>query len=197
MTGQDEIIQFMKESRSVKDKMLSDYDLISKIILMKNTIVQTYKNKNKLLIAGNGGSAADAQHFAAEMTGRYKLERQGLAAIALTTDTSAITAISNDYGYNKVFSRQLEALGNKGDTFIGISTSGNSENIIETVNYAKDKGIYTIGLLGKGGGNLRNLFDLSIVVPSDNTPRIQENHIFIIHSVCELVEKELQDKHII
>jgi D-sedoheptulose 7-phosphate isomerase len=149
------------------------------------------RNGNKILLCGNGGSAADAQHFSAELVGRYKKERRGLPAIALTTDSSAVTAISNDYGYDMVFSRQVEALGAKGDMLILISTSGNSQNLLEAAAKAKEKGIKTIGLLGKGGGKLLPLCDLAVVVPSDNTPRIQEMHGMAIHMICGLIEDGL------
>jgi D-sedoheptulose 7-phosphate isomerase len=191
MTTPDEIISYIQESIQLKKKMLTDHAMIVGIASMKDHIIKTYTNGDKILIAGNGGSAADAEHFAAELEGRYRLERKALPAMALTTNTSTLTAIANDYGYDKVFSRQLEAYARKGDIFIGISTSGNSENIIEAMKYSKDNGIKTIGLLGRDGGKLRDLCDISIVVPSDNTPRIQESHIFIIHTVCELVENEL------
>lgn len=156
-----------------------------------NIITNALKNGNKILICGNGGSAADSQHFAAEIVGRYKLERKGYPAIALSTDTSILTAIGNDYGFEKIFERQIEALGNNGDILIGISTSGNSENVINAVKIAKNMGIYTIGLLGKEGGKLNNLVDLSLLVPSNNTPRVQECHLTIYHVICEEVEKKL------
>lgn len=146
------------------------------------------KNGHTVFACGNGGSAADAQHFAAELTGRYVTDRQSYAGIALTTDTSALTAIANDYGYDRVFARQLEGLGRNGDVLVAISTSGNSKNVIEAVNTAKTKGIKTIGLLGHHGGQLNALTDISIVVPSTTTARIQEAHIFILHAFCEPLE---------
>ncbi len=151
-------------------------------------IVEVLKNGNKILICGNGGSAADAQHFAAELTGRYKTERKGLPGIALTTDTSALTAIGNDYGYDRVFDRQTEALANKGDLLIGISTSGNSKNVISALNLAKEIGCSTIGLTGRDGGAMNEICDINLVVPSDNTPRIQEMHILFIHTMCQIVD---------
>ena len=153
--------------------------------------ITALRNGNRILICGNGGSAADAQHFSAELVGRYKKERKGLPAIALTTDSSAVTAISNDYGYDRVFSRQVEALGEKGDLLFLISTSGNSQNLMEAAKIAKEKGIRTVGLLGKGGGKLLLLCDNAILVPSDNTPRIQEMHGMAIHMLCGLIESEL------
>lgn len=134
-------------------------------------------------------SAANSQHFAAEIVGRFKLERKGLPAIALTTDISILTAIGNDYGFDRIFERQVEALGKEGDVLAGISTSGNSENVIKAANKAKEMGIYTIGLLGKGGGKLKDIVDLALVVPSNDTARIQECHLTIYHVICEEVEK--------
>ena len=154
-----------------------------------NLMIQAYKNNKKALIAGNGGSAADAQHTAGELVGRFKKERKALPAIALTTDTSIITAWSNDYEFNTVFQRQIEALGDEEDVFIAISTSGNSKNLIEAIKKAKEKNLKIITLLGKDGGLMKGLGDINIIVPSDNTPRVQESHITILHIICELVEK--------
>jgi len=151
-------------------------------------MVSTLKNGNKILLCGNGGSAADAQHIAAELTGRYKTERRGLPAIALTTDTSALTAISNDYGYAKVFDRQVQALANKGDLLIGISTSGNSENIISALNTAKELGCSTVGFSGRDGGQMNEVCDINLIVPSNDTPRIQEMHILFGHTLCQIVD---------
>ncbi len=151
-------------------------------------MVETLKNGNKILLCGNGGSAADAQHIAAELTGRYKSERRGLPAIALTTDTSALTAISNDYGYAKVFDRQVEALANKGDLLIGISTSGNSENIISALQLARELECTTLGFSGRNGGKMNEVCDINLVVPSNDTPRIQEMHILFGHTLCQIVD---------
>jgi len=151
-------------------------------------IVNTLKSGNKILLVGNGGSAADAQHIAAELTGRYKSERRGMPAIALTTDTSALTAISNDYGYTRVFDRQVEALANKGDLLLGISTSGNSDNIISALALAKELGCNTLGLSGKNGGKMNEVCNLNLVIPSSDTPRIQEMHILIGHILCQAVD---------
>ncbi len=151
-------------------------------------VVQTLKMGNKVLLCGNGGSAADAQHIAAELTGRFKKERKGLPAIAITTDTSALTAIANDYGYDKVFSRQIEALADKDDILIAISTSGNSQNVIEAVKEAKSIGCNTIALCGKDGGEVAQMCDISIVVPSSDTASIQEMHIMIGHIICSIVD---------
>ena len=152
-------------------------------------IINAYKNNNKVIIFGNGGSAADSQHFAAELVGRFLSERTSLPAIALSTDTSIITALGNDYGFEKVFSRQCEALVNSRDIVIGISTSGKSKNILDAINVSKQKGAITIGITGGDGGQLQNIVDIPLTVLSTSTPRIQEGHRIIIHIICELVEK--------
>ncbi|MEA1880745.1 MAG: D-sedoheptulose 7-phosphate isomerase [Campylobacterota bacterium] len=152
-------------------------------------VVETLKNGNKILLCGNGGSAADAQHIAAELTGRYKTERIGLPAIALTTDTSALTAIANDFGYNKIFDRQVEALANEGDLLIGISTSGNSENVLSAFKLGKTMGCTCIGLSGNNGGKMNDVCDINLVVPSNDTPRIQEMHILLGHTICHIVDE--------
>ena len=170
----------------------SNYDEdMSKII---DTMLESLNKGNKILIAGNGGSASDAQHFAGELVGRFLLEREGIPAIALNTDTSVLTCLGNDYGYDKVFSRQVEALGNAGDVFIGISTSGNSQNIIEAVNMAKRKNIKTIGFLGKDGGKLKDICDINLTIPFKSTARVQEAHITSIHIICEIVEKAIAER---
>jgi len=153
--------------------------------------VECIKNDKKILIFGNGGSAADAQHIAAELTGRYKTERRGLPAIALTTDTSALTAIGNDFGYSNIFQRQVEALANEGDLLIGISTSGNSENVLKALSLGRKLGCRTVGLSGKGGGKMDEVCDINITIPSDNTPRIQEMHILIGHIICQTIDELL------
>lgn len=151
-------------------------------------LIETLKNGNKVLLCGNGGSAADAQHISAELTGRYKTERKGLAGIALTTDTSALTAIANDYGYDRVFDRQVEALAREGDLLIGISTSGHSKNILSAFNVAKELGCSTLGFSGRDGGAMNGICDINLVVPSNDTPRIQEMHILIGHVLCQAVD---------
>ncbi|BCD62724.1 D-sedoheptulose 7-phosphate isomerase [Nitratiruptor sp. YY08-26] len=150
---------------------------------------EALKNQKKIMLCGNGGSAADAQHIAAELVGRFKKERRGLPAIALTTDTSALTAIGNDYGYAQVFARQVEALGKRGDVLIAISTSGESENVLRAVEVARAQECKVIGLLGKDGGRIKDLCDVSIVVPVHDTPRIQEMHILIGHILCALIDE--------
>ncbi|PLX84772.1 MAG: phosphoheptose isomerase [Desulfuromonas sp.] len=146
---------------------------------------------NKILVMGNGGSAADAQHFAAEMVGRFLMERKALPALALTTDSSILTALGNDYGFERVFSRQVEALAAPGDVVIGISTSGNSENVLAAMKAAREIGCRTVGLLGGEGGGMTGLVDVALTVPSDRTPRIQEAHQTVIHILCDLVETRL------
>ena len=165
----------------IRDKAASSARLIKGAIL----------ERNKLLVCGNGGSAADAQHFVAELVGRFEKERQALPAVALTTDTSILTALSNDYGYDTVFSRQVEALGKSGDVLIGISTSGNSKNVILAVEAAKKAGLKTIGLLGRDGGAIAKLVDIPVNVPHNVTARIQEAHIFILHFWAAYIEQEL------
>lgn len=156
-----------------------------------NLVVQTLKQGNKILFFGNGGSAADAQHIAAELTGRYKRERKGLPGIALTTDTSALTAIGNDYGYDRVFDRQVEALAQKGDLLFGISTSGNSKNVINAFKVGQEMGCKIIGMSGRDGGLMNQYCDVNLIVPSNDTPRIQEMHILFAHTICQIVDNEL------
>ena len=144
----------------------------------------------KLLLMGNGGSAGDAQHIAAELVGRFKKERKAIPALALTVDTSSLTALGNDYGFDTIFERQVEALANKNDTVIGISTSGNSENVVRAVNKANSIGAFTIGLLGNDGGKLKDAVNLPIIIPSNDTARIQEVHITIGHIICEIIEED-------
>ena len=151
-------------------------------------VSKTLLDGHKVLLCGNGGSAADAQHIAAELSGRYKTERKGLPGIALTTDTSALTAIANDYGYDRIFDRQVEALANEGDLLIGISTSGNSANVISALKRAKEMGCTTLGMSGRDGGAMNEVCTLNLVVPSFDTPRIQEMHILIGHIICQAVD---------
>jgi D-sedoheptulose 7-phosphate isomerase len=184
--------------QTIKDEFSSHLETINKVIetmedsLVKASLlaVETLKNGNKILLCGNGGSAADAQHIAAELTGRYKRERRGLPGIALTTDTSALTAIGNDYGYDRVFDRQVEALANKGDLIIGISTSGNSKNIISALKLGRELGCKTLGFSGRDGGAMNEVCDINLVVPSNNTPRIQEMHILFGHTICQIIDNE-------
>jgi D-sedoheptulose 7-phosphate isomerase len=185
---QNKIKKMIEDSISAKEIMLkSNLDEIKKAAeIMEHAL----KSGNKLMIAGNGGSAADSQHFAAEFVGRFKIGRKGLPCIALTTDTSIITAWTNDYGFETLFARQVEALGRKGDVFIGISTSGNSPNIIKAMEKAKALGVKTVCLLGKDGGKLKGMADVDIIIKNNDTPRIQECHITILHIIAELLDHD-------
>ncbi len=184
----DRIKEFLYESARVKQAVA---DTLAGTINEAISMVRTsYQNGGKMLLMGNGGSAGDAQHIAAEFIGRYKKERRPVAAIALTVDSSILTCIGNDYGYDSVFSRQVEGLAKKEDVVIAISTSGNSENVIRGVEKAREIGAQTIGLLGKQGGILKDKVDLAIVVPSTDTARIQEAHITIGHIICEILDEE-------
>jgi D-sedoheptulose 7-phosphate isomerase len=186
------VISELEESARIKQLVAKDQADV--IVKAAQRIMNTFKTGKKLLLIGNGGSAADAQHIAAELVGRFKMERAALSAIALTENTSILTALANDYSYDTVFSRQLEAVAGKGDTLLAISTSGTSKNILKAVDTAHSKGVMVIGLTGKNGSNLRDAADLTIMVPSENTPRIQEAHITIGHIICLLIEKDLFDK---
>lgn len=185
----DKISKAIKESIAVKESILKEH--ILNIESAARAVSASLKNGGKILIFGNGGSAADSQHFAAELVGRFKKERKALAAIALSVDTSALTAIANDYGYEASFSRQVEALGKIGDIAFGISTSGNSKNVIAAFKKAHELGLKTIGLLGSGGGEIAKACDISIAIGSKDTPRVQESHITIIHILCELIEDDI------
>jgi len=188
------IDQQIETSYRLKKAILDERKLCGLIREVSEKCVDVYKNGHKTLLAGNGGSAADAQHIAGEFVSRFYFDRPGLASIALTTDSSILTAIGNDYGFEKLFSRQVEANGVKGDMFIGISTSGNSKNVIEALKTCKEKGIVTVGLTGAGGGAMADLCDYCIKVPSQETPRIQEAHILIGHIICSVVEEEMFGK---
>ena len=187
------ILDEFKKHIAVSSKtMESISDLIE---IAANICINSLKNGNKILLIGNGGSAADAQHIAAEIIGRYKLERKGLPAIALTTDTSVITSISNDFGYLSVFTRQVEALANKDDVLIAISTGGSSSNIISAIKLAKELNCKTIGFSGRDGGAFNDLCDVNLLVASDDTPRIQEMHILIGHTICQLIDNAFIDSN--
>ena len=177
------------ESANLKKEFVFEYaeDIVNLGILMAKRLEMGYK----ILICGNGGSAADSQHFAAEIVGRFEKNRKAFPAIALTTDTSALTAIGNDYGFDNVFSRQVEALGQKGDILIGISTSGNSKNIIKAVEKAKEMNLFTVGFLGKDGGKLKDIVDKAFIVKHNNTARIQEVHLTLEHTLCKIIEMYL------
>jgi len=185
------IREILTETLTLKKKVLSDSSLLEEMEKVASVIVEAYRRGNKLILFGNGGSAADAQHVAAEMVNKFELERGSLPAIALSTDTSILTSIANDDHFSHIFARQLEALANKGDVAVGISTSGNSQNVLEGVKVAKERGATTVGFTGMDGGRLVNLVDLPVRAPSDKTPRIQELHITFLHIICHLVETEL------
>jgi len=191
----------MLMKKVIESEFLSHLETIKKVIetsqddlmLAGLLAVETLKSGHKVILFGNGGSAADAQHIAAELTGRYKTERRGLPGIALTTDTSALTAIGNDYGYDRVFDRQVESLANRGDLLIGISTSGNSKNVINAFKVGREMGCKTLGFSGRDGGAMNEYSDINLIVPSDNTPRIQEMHILFGHTICQLIDDAFDD----
>ena len=185
------VINEINQSISIKQKIVIEKSIVYAIAEAAVVIISAYKKGKKTLLAGNGGSAADAQHIAGEFVSRFNFDRPALASIALSTDTSILTAIGNDYGFSKLFSRQIEANGIEGDVFIGISTSGNSENILNALKACKEKKITTIGLTGNRDSKMVELCDICIKVPSNHTPRIQESHILIGHILCGIVEKEL------
>ncbi len=191
----EEIIQkALRDSIKVKESFIEEN--ISNLIFFAEKIALALTNDRKLLLCGNGGSAADAQHIAAEFINRYVLERPPLPAIALTTDTSILTSIGNDYSFDDIFSKQLKALGMEGDILLALSTSGNSVNVISAVNAARSLGIYTAGLTGGDGGQLASLVDMALLVKSNSTPRIQETHILVGHIICQLVDYILFQKGI-
>lgn len=183
------IEEIIRESIAVKTQVIgSQLDSIGKAA---DAMIKALKSGGKVIVFGNGGSAADSQHIAAELVGKFMKERKGLPAIALTTNTSILTAIANDYAYEDVFSRQLDAVAGKGDAVIGISTSGRASNVIKAIELANKKGLDTIALTGCGGGGLAKIAKISIIVPSKSTPRIQESHVTIGHILCQLVEDAL------
>lgn len=181
----------LQDSIDTKQRLLADESMLASIADVAQRCVDAFRGDRKLLLAGNGGSASDAQHIAAELVGRFELERDGLPAMALTTNASQLTALSNDYGYDAVFSRQLQAFAKRGDVFIGLSTSGNSANVVAAAEVAKASGLIVIGMTGQSGGKLEALCDVCLKVPSDNTARIQESHITIGHILCALIERTL------
>lgn len=191
MDVKNTIIQQIKDSISVKESILNNTQILNDIERAAEITVKAYQNGFKTLLAGNGGSAADAQHIAGEFVSRFYFDRPGIPSIALSTDTSIMTAIGNDYGFERLFERQLQAQGQKGDVFIGITTSGNSGNIIRALSACRDKGISSIILTGETGGKVSGLCDICIKVPSKETPRIQESHILIGHIICCIVEEKL------
>jgi len=185
------IEKIIEESILVKEKILIDKGLISEIEKSVDICIDTFRSKGKVLLCGNGGSAADAQHIAAELSGRFNFDREPLFAEALHVNSSFVTAVANDYGYDQIFSRMVKAAGRAGDVLIGISTSGNSASVVNALREAKALGMKTVGFTGEAGGKVAEVSDLCIKVPSTNTARIQEAHIMIGHILCEMVEKEL------
>jgi len=188
---EDLIKDRVAKSVEVKEKLLQNTDLIKTISKVSQEIIEAFKRDNKVLLCGNGGSAADAQHISAELSGRFYKDRKPLFAEALHVNTSYLTAVANDYSFDDVFARLVEGMGRKGDILIGLSTSGNSKNVINAVKKAKEIGMITVGLTGEEGGELKKYVDYLINVPSKDTPRIQEAHILVGHIICEIVEKEL------
>lgn len=188
---QDYITQSLTEGIRLKEDVLNDRQMLADIETVGNLMVKTLRNGHKVLLCGNGGSAADAQHIAAELVGRFVTEREGLPAIAMTTDTSILTAVSNDYGFDHVYERQTAALGVKGDLLIALSTSGNSPNVERALQKARSMGIITVGFLGRGGGRCNALCDYSFIIRHDESARIQELHITIGHILCGIVDNQL------
>jgi len=183
------ILKRFKESSEVKTRFLKEN--LPKLLDLINLIAHAFERGNRIFLFGNGGSAADAQHLAAEFVNRYVMDRPPLPAIALTTDTSILTSVANDISFNEIFAKQLRALGKEGDVAIGISTSGNSSNVVKAFEVAKELGMKTVSLTGNDGGVLSKMADISLIVPSTSTPRIQETHILIGHILCEMVEHQL------
>lgn len=185
------IKKIIKDSINVKSKILEDDALLALISEAARYCIETFKNDGKVLLCGNGGSAADAQHIAAELSGRFYLDREPLYAEALHVNSSYITAVANDYSYADVYARMIKAAGRKGDILIGISTSGNSENVVKAMKLANDIEVKTIGMTGDDGGEIAKIADICLKVPSGNTARIQESHIMIGHILCEIIEQTL------
>lgn len=191
MDSRELIVQRFKDSIAVKEQNMNDEALISNIAAIAEELAEVIKRGNKLILCGNGGSASDALHFAGEIVGRLQKERSAWSAVVLNADVATMTAIANDYGYEDVFARQAEGHCRPGDLFIGISTSGNSENVLRAIGVAKEKGAKTAALLGKDGGKIANEVNYPAVVRCNTTARVQESHINIIHSICEIVENHI------
>jgi D-sedoheptulose 7-phosphate isomerase len=191
MLQMEKIKNIIQASVDVKNKILLDDKILQTVKDCVYILVTAFKNGNKVLFCGNGGSAADAQHLAAEFSGRFYTDRDALPAEALHCNTSYITAIGNDYGYDEIYSRLIKGIGNKGDVLVGLSTSGNSKNILNAFEVAREKGMITIAFTGESGGKLKKLADHLINVPSDDTPRIQESHIMLGHIICQLTEEQV------
>lgn len=187
----ENIRAYIAETRQVIDDMLTDDAIHATVETAARACISSLSNGGKILLAGNGGSAADAQHIAAELVSRFSFDRPGLSAIALTTDTSILTAIGNDYGYENLFSRQVQAQGREGDVFIGYSTSGQSENILKALDTARSMGLICVGMTGNKGGTITELCDHLLQVPSSETPKIQEGHLILGHLLCGIIEMEI------
>lgn len=188
----ENIKAIIQASIDVKQQLLQSEELLSNIDAVVKVIVEALRNGSRIYFCGNGGSAADAQHLAAELSGRFYLERKALAAEALHTNTSYLTAVANDYGYDVIYARLVDGILNKGDILVGLSTSGNSANIVKAFETAKTKGVVTVGFTGWSGGIMKDLSDFLFNVPSTDTPRIQESHILIGHIICQMVEEQFQ-----
>ncbi|MHA4847226.1 D-sedoheptulose-7-phosphate isomerase [Flavitalea antarctica] len=186
----NKIKKIIAESVSVKSMVLDNEELLQRVEQIVTGMVTALRNGNRIYFAGNGGSAADAQHLAAEFSGRFYIDRDALPAEALHCNTSYLTAVANDYSYDVVYARLIKGLGMKGDFLVGLSTSGNSANIIKAFEVARDRGIITVGMTGETGGKMKDLSDYLIDIPSTNTPRIQESHMLLGHIICELVEEQ-------
>ena len=195
-TGQfeQEVVRLVQASIDTKARLLSDHGLIAVVGSVSELLIQRFRAGNKVMLFGNGGSAADAQHIAAEFVGRFAFDRAPLPALALSVNTSCLTAIGNDYGFNQAFSRQVLALGQPGDVAIGITTSGTSPNVLEGLGAARSKGVHTVGLTGSNGQRLKQVADHCICVPASETPRIQECHILVGHIISEIVEANLFER---
>jgi D-sedoheptulose 7-phosphate isomerase len=190
-----DIQQIIESSIATKQQIITDKKLMITVQNVADAIINCYKNGGKVLFCGNGGSAADAQHLAAELSGRFYFDRAPLEAEALHVNSSYVTAVANDYSYNDIYSRYVKGVGKPGDVIIGFSTSGNSENIVRALQVARDKKMVTVGMTGAMGGKLKELSDFMLNVPSMDTPRIQESHIMLGHIFCEIVEEELFGRH--
>ena len=188
---QESIINLINESVRTFTNISKDQHQVVLIENITNTILNAFKSDNKLLLCGNGGSAADAQHIAAELSGRFEIDRKPLNAEALHVNSSFVTAVANDYGYEEIYSRMVEAIGKNGDILLALSTSGNSKNIIRAIDKANSQGLITIGFSGNDGGAMQNLCKYNLIIPSDNTARIQEAHILVGHIICKLIEQKM------
>lgn len=194
MNSKELIKQRFRDSIAVKEQNIKDEVLISNVVAIADELTEVIDRGNKVIICGNGGSASDALHFAGEIVGRFQRERSAWSAIVLNADVATMTAIANDYGFDEIYARQTEGHCRPGDLFIGISTSGNSKNVLNAIMVAKEKGAKTAALIGKDGGKMANEVDYPVIVRCNTTARVQESHINIIHSICEIVENNLADQ---